>query len=577
MKCEKEFLEICLVTPSNLHSIFGFSDFITALALLLVVYTITDVRFRFRIGIAQHSLHSLTFYLIGILGSAVLLTDVWIAQKWYVPAAIEMFVSQPIWRALLGASFLSLPMAWFYYGYIRPPVFGRDNYEKFAQLLYGIILRGSDAELAVIAHELARSAPTLVTLCRPIERKRRNDNEEGRKDRHKPDASDYAHDLLLLLANRKLCRHILASSPITAMAIFEEMTANEKYAIPIGLFASNISTEAILNKDSVLYHEGDVLISGLMGSRKDFSKALYGNYGLVESLATYGRSQLDIPNEMVRSWDAQQWEMYGKVVLITLSDYLNKGNWGYHSYALYRSLKGFEHSCIDIYKLRDGEDCYSSDILRRLEAVVEFAKEAVNLIGKMDPLPSTLLRVRRGSHPGDFDLYDHIANVMFEIILSAASVKASPDTSWMIHHNTVWGEFFGLTANSKAWRIVHHKLRRLLYDEIAKLNHTPNYKSSRILGFCLNVLGPVFRKNGRVFKETNALHKAVLAWTRKNYLKLNKENPEVAESCLIGSITFDSQGLRIVKTYRKDLEKEPPKEYLELPPMGHTDSLEKAE
>ena len=212
MKCDQTYLGICFVTPSNnsASSIFGFSDFITALALLLVVYTITDVRFRFRIGIAPQPLPSLTFYLIGILGSAVLLTDVWVAEGWPVP----MVYAQSTWRGLLGAFFLLLPMTWLYYGYIRPPVFDKDNYKKFGQVLYGIILKGSDSELSVIANELARSAPSLVALCRPIQRKRRNDIEGNGEDRHEPDVSDYAHDLLLLLANRKLCRHILASSPI---------------------------------------------------------------------------------------------------------------------------------------------------------------------------------------------------------------------------------------------------------------------------------------------------------------------------------------------------------------------------
>lgn len=566
MKCEKEVLEICLVTPSNSPSIFGFSDFITALALLLVVYTITDVRFRFRIGIAQHSLHNLTFYLIAILGFAVLATDVWVSQQWFVPSAMQMFMSQTVWRAFLGASFLLLPMAWLYYGYIRPPVFGKNNYEKFSQVLYGIILRGSDSELAVIANELARSAPALVNLCRPIQRKRRYENEANANTRHKPDVSDYAHDLLLLLANRKLCRHILASSPITAMAIFEEMTAREKYAIPVGAFASNVSSEAILNKDSVLYHEGDGYVSGLMGYRKDFSQAVYGNYSLVEALAIDGRSQLDIPYEMVRSWDAKQWAIYGKAVLITLRDYLAKGSWGQHSYALYRSLEQMKHSCIAVYKLRDMDDYYSSDIFRRLEAVVRFIKEAVDLIGEMVPLPPTLLRVRRSHHPMEHDIYDHIASAMFEIILSAASVTTPPDKCWSVHYGAVWGEFFGLTGGAKAWGIVHRKLRRLLFDEIVQLDNFPNYKSSRILGFCLNVLGPVCRRKDNLSREQYALHKAVLAWTKKNYLKLNEVQPEVAEACLIGSITFDNEGRRIVKTYQKGLEKEPPKEYLELAP-----------
>lgn len=387
------------------------------------------------------------------------------------------------------------------------------------------------------------------------------------KDHHKPDAEGYAHDLILLLGNRKLCRTIVAASPITAIAFFDEMTVKQKYAIPIGAFASNVSTEAILNKDSILYHEGDGYTSGLMGYRKDFSQAVYGNYGLVEGLAGDGRSPLDIPYEIVGSWDAKQWEVYGRVILITLKNYLNSGYWGQDSLALFRSLKEIEHSCIDVYKLsKVDQDYYLSDIFRRLQAAVRFVKEAVDLVGHQDPLPPTVLW-KRDRKTFEFDLYDRIADLMFEIIFSASCVATPSDKCWLIHYNAVWGEFFGLTGGEKAWGIIHHKLRRLLFDEIVRLETMPNFKSSKILGFCLNVMGLVIRREDGISKESYALQKSVLAWTRTNYLKLKHVHPEVAESCLIGSISYDRKGSRIVKTYLQGLELESPKEYLELAPI----------
>jgi hypothetical protein len=213
MKCERELLGICFVTPSNSPTIFGFSEFISALALLLVVYTITDVRFRFRVAIAPQPVFSITFWLMGFIGAAILLTDVWVTEHWLAPT----WMSQSVWRGILGAYFLLLPMTWLYYGYIRPPVFGTANYRKFIKELYGSILGGSDAELPVIANELARSAPALVTFCRPIKRKWEENEQKSAQKPLEPDAGTYAYDLILLLANRKLCRHIVASSPITAM------------------------------------------------------------------------------------------------------------------------------------------------------------------------------------------------------------------------------------------------------------------------------------------------------------------------------------------------------------------------
>jgi hypothetical protein len=57
----------------------------------------------------------------------------------------------------------------------------------------------------------------------------------------------------------------VASSPGTAIEFFKAMSELEKYQIPIGQFASNVSTEALLNKDSIIYHEAEGYISGFFG------------------------------------------------------------------------------------------------------------------------------------------------------------------------------------------------------------------------------------------------------------------------------------------------------------------------
>lgn len=200
--------------------------------------------------------------------------------------------------------------------------------------------------------------------------------------------------------------------------------------------------------------------------------------------------------------------------------------------------------------------------IARLRTAVQFVKDAIDLIGKQQTLPSTTLRVRGDRRYKDF--YDHVANLMFEIIFSAASVTAPPDKCWTIHYNSVWDEFFGLSGKGKAWKIIHFKLRRLLYNEILRLEKFPNYKSSKILGFCLNVIGLKITKRKGDDREYYPLHKAVLSWTRKNYLRLKSIHPDVAASCLIGSISFDEQGNRLVQTYAQGLNLEAPKVYLEL-------------
>jgi hypothetical protein len=88
--------------------------------------------------------------------------DIWFAERWLIP---DFLSHRALWQGFFGATFLTLVITWLYYAFIKPPVFGRSNYKKYARELYRYILKGSDTELPVIAGELARSAEPLVRLA----------------------------------------------------------------------------------------------------------------------------------------------------------------------------------------------------------------------------------------------------------------------------------------------------------------------------------------------------------------------------------------------------------------------------
>jgi hypothetical protein len=568
MECVYQIWSVCFVTPTSAGdaSIFRFGDFITALALLVIVYTVADVRYRFRLAIAPTIFHLYveTFVLIGVIGGAALLTDIWLVERWPVP---ETVITQSIWRGMFGLLFLSLAMTWMWYAFIWPPIFGKRNYLRFINSLYNVVVRGSNEDLPVIANELTRSAQSLIKysrLDRPAwaPEQAQTPNQRGRKS--KPAVNDIAHDVLLLMGNRKLCRHIVESSSVTAIALLEAAANSEKAGLPLGQFAINISTEAIANKDSVLYHEDQGSTAGLTGYLKPFSQAVYGNYPLVESLGSHFGSPLDVRYERQRDWDATQLKAYCSATTITIKDYLKRGYWGRHSYALYRALGNIEGATSDFYKLNKAtDDFYSTDPAQRMEVVVDFIHEVVDVFDKTRPVPAARLRIFEKTAQNT--LYDHIANMMFEVIFDASKVSTPPDNCWIIHHNMVWCEFFALGQQGKAWKIVHFKLRRLLFEEIVLMDKVVNYKSARILGYCLNVMGlTLARGKAQYERGSHALHRVVLAWARRNYLRILETNPEVAEACLIGSITYDASRVSLVKTYAKGLDREPAREYLAL-------------
>ena len=200
----------------------------------------------------------------------------------------------------------------------------------------------------------------------------------------------------------------------------------------------------------------------------------------------------------------------------------------------------------------------------RLDTAVKFVKQAIDLIGQTPNPPTPLRRVRESTYPKN--IYDYLANLVFEICFAASSVSAPPEICWTIHHNCVWSELMdGIGNEGAAWKIIRLKVRRLLYDEIMKLSEFPNYKGSRILGLCLNVFGMKrSQKKNSIWRNSYPLVDAVHAWTRKNYLWLRQENPDVADSVLIGSVSFDEHGNRLVKSDLKGLNREVPKSFLDL-------------
>jgi len=337
--CQAHFLYLCWVTPGQTDAgIFGFSVFVTAIALLVVIYTVSGVRHQFRISAAPIPLRSLTFYICGFIGIGTLDTDLLFANHVLLPRVVS---NQALWQGFFGALFLLVVMCWLWFAFIRPPIFGRWNYFNFGRAVYGLVLRGSETELPEIAMELARSAREIVKFA---------DETPISNTQSKVTAAQVANDLLLLIGARKFCRSVVSSSPITAIAFFEAMSELKKYNLSISQFASNISSEALRNKDSILYHEDAGYYSGLLGYLKPFSGALYGNFELVESLSRT-HSPLDVKFASRASWDAEQLEAYCRAVLTTFDNYLERGAWTQHSFALYRAFGTIEGSCTGISRL----------------------------------------------------------------------------------------------------------------------------------------------------------------------------------------------------------------------------------
>ena len=76
MTVEQCFLGVCFMPlGGNGQKFFGFSEFLAGLALMVLAWTIADVRYRFRVRTAPVPLLGITFSVVAAVGVLTLLTD----------------------------------------------------------------------------------------------------------------------------------------------------------------------------------------------------------------------------------------------------------------------------------------------------------------------------------------------------------------------------------------------------------------------------------------------------------------------------------------------------------------------
>lgn len=542
------FIGVCFIPlDGSGQTFFGFSEFLTGLALMVLAWTIADVRYRFRIQVAPFSLLRMSFYVVAAIGLLTLLTDLWRAEQWLVPRGI--LLTPAVWQALLGGAFLLTILTWAWLGFIRPPTYGQYNAARFQQTLFGIISNGSPTELAVIADELAHSAQALVqhaTNRYSLHNGERIECEEEDQE-DLPQVNRDANGLLQLIADKRLCRAIVAESPRTALILFQAIAKTRKYGIEIETFAQNIFHEALDNKDSFLYHETNGCALGLIGDHKPFTQAMFGNYEMVVNIKTFL-----LPDEdAMRKWDAAQWEIYCRVVLISFRNYISQAYRG-DSSELSWAMGEITIAASDLCTLNERSSAGDSDVLRRLALVIQFIKDAVRILDQEGVPDHVHIRVRVGDDSLPV-LYGYIVT-MIDTVISYTLKVSSPKLVRDIQYKSVWTKlFYHSTFNGPAGQVVAFKLRRRLYNQIAgiridEMGCLRNFRGAKILRFCLNVLGLVVDQNNDT-KHRRALHKAVLAWTKKHFVWLHSHHPRLAESCLGNHITYDAEHLRLAYTH----------------------------
>lgn len=622
---QKYFSLVTVESTSN--TIFQFSDFVSGFAILIVLFTLTDIRYRFRASIANFLNNTFLLIYYAFLGFSMLLIEFLYSSKSSIPNILSNI---EYLQTFFGILFLLPIIYWVYSAFIKPPVYSKYNSSKYANILYNIILQGSEKDLPTIANELSFSAENIILFA-----DKPNDNLSKRKLR-KESYKYIAHDILLLIADRRFCKAIIQNSSITAINFINAISKHSKYTLPINQFCINIFEEALCSEDSILFHENEGYYSGLLGYLKPFKNSFFSDFNLIEGLSNNNRTIFDIHYKTYRSWNADQLKAYCDCVIIFFKSYFTKmlmDNMLSNSYAFARAIDIISSSCEDLYKIdKISDEYHESEYFNKLNVVVHFFRDLISFLSGYEivfshhdedihknelyimvkdhqifyscitphdsviknkiiegiKIPSDKPTYNSNSFSQEIQksifsytsknghafsnktqfqnaklrnkkcavydgIYGIIANLMFEITHAASYISSPPETCWMIQHNIVLLAWKYL-PNSLSLNIISHRYRRMVYDEILRMNDSPNYKSARILGFFLNVLGLKLPSKQYSDKNYYALHKAILSWTKENFLRIYKYNPDIAICCLIGGVNYDQENNILVKKYSPRLD-----------------------
>lgn len=517
--------------------IFGFSELLAGLALIVVAWTIADFRFKFRIATAPISVLRISSIVVISVSVLALLTDLWRAEAWLVPGGGPLTAA--MWQFLLAAAFLSAFLLWVWYAVLSPPSFDKRSADRFARYFYRIVYHGSPQEVAIASDELMRSVKAIV--------KHATNLDEQFDIRHitLPESSSLsevescANDLLSLLAYPRVCKIMVAQAPGTVVTLFVEIARSKRFHVSAGTFGRNILREGLAQKDSPFYQESDEYEVGLIGYIKPMTTAMFGSYDVVLGQSHMLEQQWEDRVE----WTHVELRGYCNVVLLTLEDFLRREDVE-QSTPIAAAVSYIEESLKDEFASHNIVSIQESSAANNLRAVLNFCQKSVRLMSgsaAVSKLP--FYTKHRGQHY-QFVLFDYWVELIYQAIIRTNSLKSG---SWDSRNLQllIWDQIFTNAAfRSRPGRSVLKRLRRKMYQSVKDLQRLPLYPGARVISFCLIVMDGSDGE-GNYGREGKALYRAVKGWMRRHYARLHESNAIIAAECLPAPYAYDPESFTI--------------------------------
>lgn len=405
--------------------------------------------------------------------------------------------------------------------------------------------------MLALAREITREAERLIYHASPT-KIRKTDNKNPVKTSA---LQSHAYKILSLLSDTRFCDAVGKEIPTFPAIMVGVAVSLKRYDAPIQLMVRRTVIAMLKNKESALFVENEWLGQGFIGNTKPITRAVFENWHFLEKHELGLESPLDLDYPYARTWDVDTWRVYFGMAREYIHGLTSTGHSNWDARGIYYILKATGQAYEQLSDLKKCEDVFNqhNPIWHAREAnefICDLAKEFDKSQGRAG------FERRVESNFGN-DLSSKVAALFFESMFVTAQWSTRGRNMWNAQYNTVWSAVYhSEVEDTKFMKMVRRKLRRMVWDEIVRMDRFPNYRGAAYVSFCLNVLGfydASVHRNGTIERDSWPLTKVVSGWVKKNYQTIAISHPPVAEAMLPANIEYDSEAQALVRTHEDQL------------------------
>jgi hypothetical protein len=527
--------------PAHLLTV---GEFLPVIGLFLALLAVVRPKIDFRMTLAGLTPGKILGATAIAAGSVLIgaLLPMWSGERWPIVG-----YSAP-WELLaivivLGGALRTLFVAF------RPARFSKRNGKAYLNHMIGLVARGDTGLIADLAAEIYYSVKPVVETCALIglnaDGQPARDDQQGEVDDH----VRIAYTVLDLWSDERLCAAIVTRAPATGIELLTRIKTNLGERQGGWQCVRELVDQALTREDSVLYREDEF---SPLGRHKQFTRAIAGDYGFVES---WFRPLQGWKTYKLKSVTSRQVGKYGDLIHCALEAYLTTGDFG-QAMALqsaYQELSRLSHRPAWALREIEERDVGNSGHLLVLGEIARAFEHAVReVVEREASIPVRTVGTTDSELRRDYSVYNAIARGVYDL-LEGASMALRHDFVIRSSVISLWLEVFpgSDSQDSKARRSIRERLEVYLKEKVAENLAPTGHGYPAVARLLLSIYG-LYRSAG---EETPGPYERFASWllpeVADKYTTLAAGDARMAKDILPEDVAFTADRNELVKAGRR--------------------------